>query len=65
MDTWKPSTSQKPTSINWELFVVCQEETAEPLISPEYSKRKDVGKRYHSLAKNLVKFDEVGKLPCQ
>ena len=28
-----------------------------------HSKRKDVGKGYHSLAENLVKFDELGKLP--
>ena len=40
-----------------------QEETAESLTSPLHSKRKDVGKGYHSLAENLVKFNELGKLP--
>ena len=56
--------SQPPTSINWELCIICQEITTELLISPLNSKRKDVGKGYQSLAENLVKFDELGELPC-
>ena len=30
---------------------------------PLNSKRNDIGKGYQSLAENLVKFDELGKLP--
>ena len=36
--------------------------TAEPLTSPLNLKRNDIGKGYQSLAENLVKFDELGKL---
>ena len=62
MNAWEASTSQHPADINWELCVVCQENTAESLTSPLHSKRKDVGKGYQSLAENLVKFKELGKL---
>ena len=55
--------SQQSTSTNWELCIICQELAAEPLTSPLNSKRKDTGKGYHSLAENLVKFDELGELP--
>ena len=64
IDTCKTSLdlSQQPTSTNWELCVICQETTAEPLTSPLNSKRKDVGKGYQSLAENLVKFIKLGEL---
>ena len=62
--------SQQSTCTNWELCIISQEITAEPLTSsfnskkpPFNSKKKDTGKGYHSLAENLVKFDELGKLP--
>ena len=61
VDTWEASTSQQPAETNWELCVICQEETAESLISPLLSKRKDIGKGYQSLADNLAKFDELGR----
>ena len=35
----------------------------ESLVCPLLSKRKDIGKGYHSLAGDLAKFDELGKLP--
>ena len=63
MDSWKASTSHQPVEINWELSVLCQQETSESLVCPLLSKRKDIGKGYHSLAENLAKFDELGKLP--
>jgi len=63
IDTWETSSSQQLAETNWELCVVCQEVTAEPLTSPLHSKRKDIGKGYQSLAENLIKFDELGKLP--
>ena len=63
IDTWETSSSQQPAGTNWELCVICQEVTAEPLTSPLNSKRNDIGKGYQSLAENLVKFDELGKLP--
>ena len=67
MDSLDPEacTSQQPAEhrTNWELCVICQEETVEPLTSPLLSKRKDVGKGYQSLAENLVKFNKLRKLP--
>ena len=63
MDSWEASTSQEPADTNWNLCVLCQQETAEALTSPLQSKRKDVGKGYQTLAENLIKFNELGKLP--
>ena len=60
MDPWEASSS---ADVNWELCVLCQEQTAESLICPLQSKRKDVGKGYQSLAENLIKFKELSKLP--
>ena len=48
VDTWEASTSQQPAETNWELHVICQEETAESVISPLL---------------NQAKFDELGNLP--
>lgn len=62
-DTLKASTSQSTTTIDWDLCVICQQNTSESLISPLQSKRKSVGKGYHSLAENLMKFKELGNLP--
>lgn len=60
VDTWEASTSQQPAETNWELCVICQV----PYFSFTFlSKRKDIGKGYQSLADNLAKFDELGKLP--
>ena len=50
VDTWEASTSQQPADTNWDLCVICQEETAESLTSPLHSRRKDIGKGYQSLA---------------
>ena len=57
------STPQQPTTTDWELCVVCQEVKGEPLTSPSLSKRQDVGRGYKTLAENLIKFDQLEKLP--
>ena len=63
MDATVASTSQQAAHTNWELCVICQEQTTESLTSPAHSKRQDIGRGYKSLAANLVKFNELGKLP--
>jgi len=57
------SSSQQPAVTNWELCMICQEDTEEPLTCPSKSKRKDVGSGYSSLADNLIKFNQLGQLP--
>ena len=63
VDATVASTSQQAAHTNWELCVICQEQTTESLTSPAHSKRQDIGRGYKSLAANLVKFNELGKLP--
>ncbi len=64
LDTWEEaSTSKKKSITNWNLCVICQEDSVESLICPLQSRRKDVRKGYQSLAENLAKFDALGKLP--
>lgn len=53
---------QNPTT-NWNLCVICQVDTEEPLINPLQSKKKVIGKGYQSLAENLTKFAALRKLP--
>ena len=53
----------QPDNINWELCVICQKQTSESLTSPTLSRRHDIGRGYKSLAENLFKFNELGKLP--
>ncbi len=56
LDTWEEASISKQKSItNWNLCVICQEDTVESLISLQ-SKRKDVGKGYQSLAEKLGKI---------
>ena len=57
--------SQQPTVTNWNLCLICQEDNEEPLTCPSKSKRKDVGSGYSSLAGNLIRFNQLGKLPFQ
>ena len=63
VDCSAPSTSKQPATTNWELRVICQQETAESLITPVNSKRQDFGRGYETRADNLVKFSELGMLP--
>ena len=59
----KQRTPTTPPETNWKLCLVCQEETTESLVCPVLSKRRDPGSGYTTMAANLVKFDELGKLP--
>ena len=63
VDTFERRTPTTPTETNWKLCLVCQEETSESLVCPVLSKRRDPGSGYTTMAANLVKFDELGKLP--
>ena len=63
VDTFEQRTHTTPPETNWKLCLVCQEETAESLVCPVLSKRRDPGSEYTTMAANLVKFDELGKLP--
>ena len=63
VDTTVASTSQQAVQTNWELCVICQEQTTESLTSPAHSERQDTGRGYKSLADNLVKLNELGELP--
>ena len=49
---------------DWNLCVICQDiSSTDNLVCPGQSKRKDVGIGYTSLAKNLIKFNELNLLP--
>ena len=63
VDTFEQRTPTTPPETNWKLCLVCQEETTESLLCPVLSKRRDPGSGYTTMAANLVKFDELGKLP--
>ena len=62
VDTFEQRTPTTPPETNWKLYLVCQEETTESLVCPVLSKRRDPGSGYTTMAANLVKFDELGKL---
>ena len=62
VDVTKSTASRPQTSIDWELCVLCQDETAEPLQCPAVSKRQDAGVGYGSLSNNLMEFSELGEL---
>ena len=49
--------------MNWELCVVCQQQTKESLQCPAKSKRKDYGARYISFARNVKIFQDLKLLP--
>ena len=57
-----PLLSWPHTPPDWELCVLCQGETAEPLKCPAVSKRQDPGAGYISLDNNLIKCSERGEL---
>ncbi|XP_076031372.1 uncharacterized protein LOC143019540 isoform X1 [Oratosquilla oratoria] len=58
------SKSSHPPTTNWNLCIICQDDTKETLTRPLQSKRKDVGSGYSSLAENLIRFNELKELPC-
>ena len=49
--------------MDWNLCIICQKKTREPLQCPAMSKRKDVGASYASFAKNLEEFHKIGSVP--
>ena len=63
VDTFEQRTPTTPPETNWKLCLVFQEETTESLVCPVLSKCRDPGSGYTTMAANLVKFDELGKLP--
>ena len=63
VDTFEQRTPTTPPETNWKLCLLCQEETTESLVCPVLSKHRDPGSGYTTMAANLVKFDELGKLP--
>ena len=58
-DELQPSGS----TTNWNLCVLCQEETTEILKSPANSARDTEGAGYKTLAENLKAFNEIDCLP--
>lgn len=48
---------------NWELCVLCQEDTGVVLQCPVNSRRGPIGNGYISLAGHLAKFYELGQMP--
>ena len=48
---------------NWELCVLCQEDTGVALQCPVNSLRAPIGNGYISLASHLTKFCELGHMP--
>ena len=53
------------TCIDWSKCVLCQEATTEALQSPNNSTRSDIdpGAGYHTLANNILRFNEINSLP--
>ena len=56
-----PLLSWQQTPLDWELCVLCQGETEEPLKCPAVSRRRDPGAGYISLDNNLIKCSELGE----
>ena len=67
VDPTQQSTSKRtkpPTSTNWDICVLCQEDTGEPLQCPLRAKRQSkVGTGYSSLAENLLQFQTLQHVP--
>ena len=57
------STSSYPSTTNWNLCIICQDDTEETLTRPSQSKRTDIGSGYSSLAQSLIRFNELKELP--
>ena len=54
---------QTCTQPDWNVCVLCQAKTSEPLQCPANSKRTDVGAGYRYVAENLIKFHELDAIP--
>ena len=49
--------------VNWTLCIICQKDCVERLTDPILTKRKDFGIAYQTLAKNILRMDELNQLP--
>ena len=54
---------KKPCTTNWNLCVLCQDDTTAALECPAKSKRAVVRSGYKSLAKHLIQFQSLGHMP--
>ncbi len=63
VDPDEPQTSGQCLTTNWDLCVLCQEETVEILKCPAISARSTEGAGYKTLAENLEAFDRISCLP--
>jgi len=54
----------KQTDTDWNLCVLCQAITSEPLQCPAHSKRTNVGAGYRYVAENLIIFQELDSIPA-
>ena len=57
VDPGEPQTSSRYLTTNWDICVLCQEETVERLNCPANSYRGTEGAGYKTLAENLESFD--------
>ena len=48
---------------DWNLCILCQNDTGEVLVCPSNTKRQNSGAGYSSLADNRLSFKELGSLP--
>ena len=62
MEPDEPQTSGHFLTTNWDLYILCQEETAEMLKSPANSARGTEGAGYKNLD-NLEVFNKINSLP--
>ena len=63
MDPDEPQTSGHFLTTNWDLRVLCQEETVEMLKSPANSTHRTEEAGYKNLAVNLEAFNKINSLP--
>ncbi|KAG0724212.1 hypothetical protein GWK47_041115 [Chionoecetes opilio] len=68
IDPAQPSTSKQsrpPPRTNWELCILCQAETDEPLQCPLRSTMKPSGSGYASLTEDLLQFKGLRHMPME
>ena len=64
VDTNLPSTSGRESlDVDWTQCVFCQQDTAETLICPGFSRKQATGSGYKTLADSLLAFDRIDCLP--
>ncbi len=63
VDTPSAKRQKAARTTNWELCILCQEDTGAALECPINSRRAPIGSGYVSLATHLTKFSELGQVP--